>query len=420
MTARRRRVALLAWLSLAWTAATPAVAQVTSPPVARTPRLARIAVSSIGGCGVSAEGGLYCWGAYHPSRRTDDMADGVARVSVAEPVEEVALTPPYGWARTRSGRLWTLRPPRPPEAVALPGGGTVRELHDGTARLADGRILKLGFRVEPTDLGAGNRRAAAGERAICAITSAGELRCEGTELPPPLRGRSDVIDVTAEHRDVCALRRGGSVVCWFARGDDEWIEVRAPRGASGLEVGAARACVRTRSDVMCAPLRYERGHRSRFEPTGLGAAHDLSALHGVRCAAREDGVACRGIIWRSEPLRASPPELREPSPERRLPRGYPELPAGARSVVRHSSSTTFQWCALVADRVRCARGDDDVITLDLEDVVRLAIPGDPPGDAAACAVQRSGATYCWGTGDIDRLGFGSPARPYLLVRFDGR
>ncbi|MGE3138106.1 MAG: RCC1 domain-containing protein [Thermoleophilia bacterium] len=178
----------------------------------------------------------------------------------------------------------------------------------------------------------GVRQVAAGDSFACALRSNGTAVCWGdntsgqagagignpngdlTEVPPSeVVGLTEAVQIAAGNDHACAVRAGGSVVCWgsnqfgqLGRGTagDSTVPVSVPglTGVAELTAGAGHTCARrTNGSVACwgsGWLVGDGGTTDRFSPvevTGLSNVIALSAGSYHTCALRQGGtVMCWG------------------------------------------------------------------------------------------------------------------------------
>jgi alpha-tubulin suppressor-like RCC1 family protein len=203
-----------------------------------------LAAGSDHNCALTTAGGLKCWGGNHQGQ----LGDGTTTDRNA-PVDVTGLT--AGVAAVATGSNHTC-------ALTTAGGLKCWGRND-FGQLGDGTTTNRSTPVDVTGLTAGVTAVAAGYFHTCAITNAGGLKCWGWNLSGQLgdgttTSRSTPVDVTGltagvvalagggEH--TCALTTAGGLKCWGSNrfgqlGDGAgWIAGWVPVDVVGFE-GAA-------------------------------------------------------------------------------------------------------------------------------------------------------------------------------------
>lgn len=237
----------------------------------------------------------------------------------------------------------------------------------------------------------------------------------------------DAIDVDAGESHTCAVRSTGNVVCWGNNdhgqlgigptdGSDQASpqEVRAVDDATQVSAGYAHTCaLRSGGTVVCWGKNYlgQVGDGTTEERTtpvpvvGLRDVVQIAAGSDLTCARRADGsVACWGAGGRvgdgSEERRTTPTNLRGLS-------DIADLDAGSFSACAVERSGQA-WCW--GERRFGAVGDrrpDGPDALEpsrvsgLTNAVSVRV-----GFAGACATRTAGQPVCWGVGTLGELGIG--------------
>jgi len=255
----------------------------------------------------------------------------------------------------------------------------------------------------------------------------GELG-DGTTITPrpragPVPALKDVVHLSVGDDLLCAVRRNGAVACWgeaFAR--DEPVR-RVPKAVKGVSDAVAvqvlnrGACV-IRRDQSIACWGQSRPPRTLGK---LGKASQIAMRDGLGCARRKSGmVECWSYASRQPSSILAPPR--------------PWL-TGAQDI----AVATSGLCGVVGGRVQCVleaseappalRVTDAVaVTRNNERVCLIhktgtvgcsrrgakltAIPTITGavdlsvGAGFVCAVDATGAVWCWGEGDYGQLGHG--------------
>lgn len=283
---------------------------------------------------------------------------------------------------------------------------------------------------------------AAGDRHTCALREGGHVVCwgeraygqfggavDGEPSPVPIEvsGLSDAQAIVAGGSHTCALREGGTVVCW---GNGELgqlgsevedymsvvpLEVGGLSGVTSLAAGDSHTCALLEGGAAAcwgnnqfSQLGAETTNLTSFTPVtvaDLSGALALAAGHGHTCALRADRtVGCWGQNERGQLGGAA---LGDPSLE--------PVVVGGISTATALSSRFWSTCALLEDgSVRCWGNNDNgqlgamtpevaplmVITVGgLSDATALAV-----GENFVCALRAGGDVACWGSNNRDRLG----------------
>ena len=253
------------------------------------------------------------------------------------------------------------------------------------------------------------RQVSSGSYANCGAASDGSVRCWGTSASP-VNGVANAVAVTVGGVDACAIRRGGSVVCW--RSSDSGAPI-SPENIAGL-CGATSLSPRDTSQcalmkdgtVQCwgSLFRGVFGIDSARAPVpvpGLSNATGVAiGRSGYTCVLQEDGsVVCWG----------GGPRLGRPGPNLEV---VPEI-AGATAL---SSGSAGQICAIPEDRsVSCwdhARAPAPL--LGLSDVSSISI-----SMGHGCAALGDGTVRCWGNNETGQLGNGTRDNSDAPVTVDG-
>ncbi|HEX6277673.1 MAG TPA: hypothetical protein VFZ53_31745 [Polyangiaceae bacterium] len=235
----------------------------------------------------------------------------------------------------------------------------------------------------------------------CAAADDGSLFCwgDGHDTPEPVAGVDSVTKVVVEASSyACAIRLGGSVVCWTTTFGSEPESVPGLCNVTALTLGAQSRCaVVEDGTVKCwgglNELVFGKSSSTRAtELPGVSNATDVAAgPMGYTCVLSADGtVSC----WGGGPRTAD-----RPGPELAP---VPEL-AGvvALTAANHGDS---EMCAVLEDgTVSCwTRSRAPSPLADVEDVTELAV-----GSSHACAVLRDGSARCWGSNMTGQLGNGT-------------
>lgn len=254
------------------------------------------AVGADHACAVVASGGVACWGANGSGRLGDgttvDRPSPVAVVGLGD-VVAIGLGAEHGCALTRAG------------AVKCWGRNS-----DG--RLGDGTTIDRSTPVPVVGLTSGVVAIGAGDAHSCALTTAGAVKCWGsnrngrlgdgtvTDSPTPVEvtGLTDgVAAIAVGGAHGCALTSGGAVKCWGygwsgqlgnGSGDDapEPVDVVGlGEGIAAIAAGAEHGCALTLSGGVACWGRNDDGQLgdgttvTRHVPVGvIGAGDGIAAV----------------------------------------------------------------------------------------------------------------------------------------------
>ena len=248
---------------------------------------------------------------------------------------------------------------------------------------------------------------AAGTGHSCALTTAGGVKCWGSNLygqlgdnsntqrttPVEVSGlTSGVAAITAGSQYTCALTTGGGVKCWGYNwygqlGDNTTRERDTPVDVSGLTSGVA--AISASGSHMCA----------------------LTTAGGVKCWG-DNGVGQLGDTTTSE---------------RHTPVDVSGLSSGVAAIAAGNSYT----CALTtAGGVKCWGGNDYGQLGDNTTTIRstpVSVSGLSSGVAAitaggyahTCALTTAGGVKCWGNNTYGQLGDNSTSKRYTPVDVAG-
>ena len=286
------------------------------PPVAADDPIALTAgaASSTMQCAITGDHRARCWGTL-----ATDVLPGEPTVPTLvqglDAVEEIAITWSVACARRTDRTVWCWG--RPGESGML-GDGTsaTRSTPAPVPGLAD------------------VTRVVATSWSLCALSAEGVVWCWGSNergglgvgssepnvgLPARVIGIDDAIDLAAGYNTVCAVQRGGSVLCWGRTNDEHslggtggGVFVSSPSPVAGLAqvravaVGALFACALHDDGTVSCWGRNDRGQLGdgtttpRVTPlrvSGLDGVVELAAGDRIACVRQREGtVACWGHV----------------------------------------------------------------------------------------------------------------------------
>lgn len=263
--------------------------------------------------------------------------------------------------------------------LACGGGGSCAVLHDGTL-VCWGTVTGFVDGSPPAVVGSGYTAVSLGDLYLCAVRVGGAVMCFGQDrggqlgnasvmstlqLAPgvPVDGLHDAVAVSAGSYFTCALRAGGSVVCWgegplgdgTADSSPTPVEVRGlPGPAKQIAVGSMHACALLADGTVACWGRRQGAlgldPATFTDATGLVAA-PVAGLPEATMISAGDRQSC--AVLDDETVRCWGTSL--------LPdhgSSTPELVPGLASAVAVASGT-FHDCALLASGgVACWGGND--------------------------------------------------------------
>ena len=217
-------------------------------------------------CAINSSGGVMCWGL----NVDGSLGDGT-KTKRETVVQVVGLT--SGVRAISTGERHT--------CAINSSGGLVCWGANGSGQLGDGTEEDKPVPTRVPGLDSGVMAVAAGEKHTCALTTAGQVFCWGsnednqlgppsasakpyykrriTYVPRPVVGlESGVCSIAAGEKSTCAITSGGDVLCWGQTGECPRTEnlTRVPglpsSGIMGITVGGQSACVRiANGQAMC-------------------------------------------------------------------------------------------------------------------------------------------------------------------------
>ncbi len=335
-------------------------------------------------CAVTGAGGVKCWGANESGQLGNDTT-----ADSSSPVDVAGLT--SGVSAVSAGAHHTC-------ALTSAGGVKCWGLNDG-GQLGDGTIDNSSTPVDVRGLASGVDAIAAGAGWVCALTSAGGVKCwgwnqygqlgdghegENTSAPVDVSGlTSGVSAISANALHACALTTAGDVECWGSTFDKE----QAPRP--------------TNSDV------------PNVVP-GLGGSTAISAGGLHACAITgAGGVECWGTNGNGELGNGSTTDSDKPVEVSTLTSGVTALAVGSTDdfFPTHSCALTSAggatcWGLNVHGQLGNGSTADSSHPVEVSGlssgIVAIAV-----GGSHTCAITDAKRLKCWGDNSNGQLGDGS-------------
>ena len=354
-------------------------------------------------CGLRGAGALWCWGSY-PGDGTISPAPAPIAVAAGELFRTVATeTGQSTCAIHVDGTRWCW------------GDNTYGTIGDGT----------LANRVTPAPIGTQTWLAYAhGTYASCAIATDTSLWCSSTVLFAtstliPLTPDLGWTDVDVGERSVCALRGTGQLWCWgenaqgqFGTGDDAPLATLTLVDGTGrwtaLDSGPSHRCGVRDDRLVCAGVgtRGELGDlAARFDARpsavlgGPWSTFALGGLHG--CALAGGAMSCWGNADAGQTSRAFRLGTSVPTQVGALT-DWTAVAATGQSTRAIRAGELRQWGSYKTGN--SSGGNTPMPTL---------VDGGPTwtlvaaGESHDCALQASGALWCWGRNSTGELGDGT-------------
>jgi len=312
--------------------------------------------------------------------------------------------------------------------VRRQGGGVQCWGAGGLGQLGDGNLRDSPRPVTVQGL-ADAEELALGAQHTCARQRSGTVTCWGSNAngelgdgdgrpgassarPVAVRGLTDAILLRAGRHHTCAVRRGGSVLCWGDNrgsqlgndGRQTWVapvQVAGLTNAVELAAGTAHTCARTNTGkVLCwgTGAAGQLGDTSPRRPTptavpGLADATLLVAGGDHTCAVRRAGpVVCWGAGFGKTPTTITGVDK------------VADLSAGEDHTCSRSNGALTCWGSnqrgQLGDGTLEARAAGTRVR-NLPDIKMVAA-----GAHHTCALTRAGGVMCWGSNDGAALGAG--------------
>lgn len=378
-------------------------------------------------CALADAGRVKCWGANNFRQlgdgTTTDRLTPADVTALSEPLTTIAVGGNHACGLTAAG------------SVKCWGLNQYGQLGDGTATETAAAVSVVGLQ-------SGIVAVAAGRRHSCALTSAGAVKCWGSNekgqlgdggttdssLPVDVIGlQSGVAAVLAGGYGTCAVTSAGAAKCWGDNtygqlGDGTTNEAQAPVDAVGL--GAGVADISISGSRTCARLNSGGAKCWGLGPLGNGADNDSSVPVDVQTLGA-DAIAVAVGFWQTCALTSAGSvkcwgyndsgNLGDGSYSTQL---APTLVQGLESGATEIATNDDHTCArLQSGELRCwgfgANGQlgDGIPSRRLvaTDVVGLgqSALSIAPGALHACALTTSGAVQCWGNNLTGALGDGT-------------
>ena len=372
-------------------------------------------------------GGVQCWGAGGVGQLGDgNLRDSPRPVTVRDlaDAEELALGAQHSCVRQRSG------------TVACWGSNASGELGDG-----EGRPGTVSARPVPVRGLTDAIQLRAGQHHTCAVRRGGTVLCwgdnRGAQLgnegrqtwvaPVQVAGLTGVVEIAAGTAHTCARTSAGKVLCW-GTGAAGQLGDASPRriapapvaglaDATALVAGGDHTCaVRRTGSVVCWGAGF--GKTPTAVP-GVDKVADLSAGEAHTCARSNGALTCWGNNRRGQLGDGTTEDRAAGTRVRNLP-DIKAVAAGA----HHTCALTrtggvMCWgsndgAALGAGLLPSGGDDGQAGTVrNLTEATDIT-----SGDGFSCAVA-SGSVQCWGTGGLGQLGDGSLADRSLAQPVQG-
>ena len=393
----------------------------TAPSADSPPLLADIQKISAGGrhtCALTNGGGIKCWG----DNDSGQLGDG-SSIDKLTPMNVTGLQSGVTAISAGSGHTC---------ALTSAGGVKCWGFND-SGQLGDGtRISKL-TPMNVTGLQSGVTAITAGGTHTCAMTSAGGVKCWGSnyrgqlgdgssiDKPTPVDVsdlQSGVTAITAGYAYTCALTSAGGVKCWggFPLKYSPTDVIGLQSGVTAITAGGTHTCAMTSAGgVKCwgnnlyGQLGNGSADTAPSPVTGLqSGVTAITAGSGYTCVLTSaGGVKCWGWNLYGQLGDGSTSDKFSPVDVTGLQSGVTAITAG----YSHTCAITS------AGGVKCwgnngsgQLGDSTIITkLTPVDVIGLqsGITAITAGSGHTCALTSAGGVKCWGQNIVGELGDGT-------------
>ncbi|MEZ5320794.1 MAG: hypothetical protein R2698_01695 [Microthrixaceae bacterium] len=191
-----------------------------------------VSVGSNGACALLADRTVKCWGSYSMAGNDHGELSTPTVASISD-VTSVSAGTRHVCARKTDATVWCW------------GANSHHQLGDGTTTASSTPVQVLGI--------ADAAGVTAGDDSSCAVRTGGTVSCWGADTdyllgdgdsdtgdratPNPVVGLTDATQVVMSFYATCALRSGGSVVCWGRGGyvgDGGYTDSSSPVAVSGV------------------------------------------------------------------------------------------------------------------------------------------------------------------------------------------
>ncbi len=398
--------------------------------------VAAIAAGSNHSCALTTAGAVHCWG----SNGNGQLGDG-STTSQSTPVAVSGLD--SGVAAIAAGNSHT--------CALTTAGAVLCWGFNGSGQLGDGSTTQRTTPVAVSGLGSGVAAIAAGRHHSCALTTAGAVQCWGNNNSGQLgdgstMGRSTpvavsgldsgVAAITAGSQHSCARTTAGAVRCWGSNfngqlGNGTTTDSTTPVAVSGLDSGVAAiaaghnvhtCALTTAGAVRCWGWNVygqlgdgsTMGRSTPVAVSSLGSGvATIVAGTSHSCARTTAGAAhCWGDNFFGQLGDGSTTHRTTPVAVSGLGAGVAAIAAGD----THSCALTTAGAVLCWGFNGSGQLGDDSTTQrttpvdvkgvggsgTLSDVAAIAA-----GTSHTCALTTAGAVHCWGNNSYGQLGDGS-------------
>ncbi|MBN9366115.1 MAG: IPTL-CTERM sorting domain-containing protein [Comamonadaceae bacterium] len=410
--------------------------------------VAAIAAGSYHSCALTTAGAVHCWG----SNGNGQLGDG-STTSQSTPVAVSGLD--SGVAAIAAGNSHT--------CALTTAGAVLCWGFNGSGQLGDGSTTQRTTPVAVSGLGSGVAAIAAGRHHSCALTTAGAVQCWGNNNSGQLgdgstMGRSTpvavsgldsgVAAITAGSQHSCARTTAGAVRCWGSNfngqlGNGTTTDSTTPVAVSGLDSGVAAiaaghnvhtCALTTAGAVRCWGWNVygqlgdgsTMGRSTPVAVSSLGSGvATIVAGTSHSCARTTAGAAhCWGDNFFGQLGDGSTTNRFTPVAVSGLGAGVAAIAAGD----THSCALTTAGAVLCWGFNGSGQLGDDSTTQrttpvdvkgvggsgTLSDVAAIAA-----GTSHTCALTTAGAVHCWGNNSYGQLGDGSTANRLTPVAVSG-
>lgn len=371
------------------------------------PRFVSVAAGDAFACALDADGGVWCWGDNREGElggtTTERFASTPARVPGLDGVVQVAAARHWAAAVRSDGTVWTWGR----DGWGMRTGDPSRLVRHGPPTLVQGL--------------SGVARVALGEVHGCALRRDGTVWCWGSDADGRL-GDADRFRATApppppgSGGPAPGVAPPGVSVPTPARADPRTDPAFAPAPVPGIAGATAVAAFGTRTAALVGGELWEWGRGATrvarewgalgarpVDPAEVAPAKVAGLPPVASVALRQDRalvVADDGAVWGTGTAPrwwTAPPQAGTPAPFR-----YPELSDAVEAAAFEGGAVRLADGAVAAWGGPHWRGDGGAgpgpsrLALD---AVSLSA-----GREFVCAVDRSGAVWCWGSGWAGQLG----------------